>query len=60
MTIFYSDVKPLSKYSHVTLHLPPATWILSENPDAYERLYGVLVTQEFDVLARSFCSFFFF
>ena len=25
---------------------------------AYERLYGVLGTQEFDVLARSFCSFF--
>ena len=26
------DVKPLLKYSRVTLHLPPATWILSEKP----------------------------
>ena len=31
MTIFYSDVKPLSKYSPATLLLSPATRILSEN-----------------------------
>ena len=30
---FYSDMKPLSKYSPVTLHLSPATRILSENPE---------------------------
>ena len=32
LTIFYSDVEPLSKYSPVTLHLSPATRILNENP----------------------------
>ena len=32
MTILYSDVEPLSKYSPVTLHLSPATRILNENP----------------------------
>ena len=32
MTIFYSDMEPLSKYSPVTIHLSPATRILSENP----------------------------
>ena len=31
LTIFYSDVEPLSKYSPVTLHLSPATRILNEN-----------------------------
>ena len=33
MTIFYSDVEPLSKYSPVTSHFSPATRILNENPD---------------------------
>ena len=32
MTIFYSDVKSLSKYSPVTFHLSPAVTILNENP----------------------------
>ena len=32
MTIFYSDMEPLSKYSPVTIQLSPATRILSENP----------------------------
>ena len=32
LTIFYSDVEPLSKHSLVTLHLSPSTTILSENP----------------------------
>ena len=32
-TIFYSDMEPLSKYSPVTLHLSPASRVLSENPD---------------------------
>ena len=32
MTIFYSDMKLLSKYSPITLHFSPATRILSENP----------------------------
>ena len=34
MTIFYSDVNLLSKYSPITLHFSPATCtrILSENP----------------------------
>ena len=31
MTIFYSDVEPLSKYSPVTFNLSPATTILHEN-----------------------------
>ena len=31
MTIFYSDVEPLSKYSPVMLHLSPTTRILNEN-----------------------------
>ena len=32
MTIFYSYIEPLSRYSRVTLHLSPATIILNENP----------------------------
>ena len=32
MTIFYSDVEPLSQYFSVTLYLSPATRILSKNP----------------------------
>ena len=32
LTMFYSDVKALSKYSPLMLHLSPATRILSENP----------------------------
>ena len=32
MTIFYSDVEPLSKYFPVPLHLSPYTRILNENP----------------------------
>ena len=35
MTIFYSDVEPLSEYCPVILHLSPATRILNENPDNY-------------------------
>ena len=31
MTIFYSDVEPVSEYSPVMLHLSPATRILNEN-----------------------------
>ena len=31
MTIFNSDVEPLSKYSPEMLHLPPATGIFNEN-----------------------------
>ena len=34
MTILYSDVETLSKFSPVTLHLSPATRILNENPDS--------------------------
>ena len=33
MTILYSDVEPLSKFSPVALNLSPATRILNENPD---------------------------
>ena len=33
MTIFYSDVEPLLKYSPVTLYLSPALRILNENPE---------------------------
>ena len=33
MTIFYSDVEPLSQYSPATLYLSPATGILNENPE---------------------------
>ena len=32
MTIFYSDMEHLSKYSPLTIQLSPATIILSENP----------------------------
>ena len=32
MATFYSDVKPLSNYSPVMLHLSPATRIRNENP----------------------------
>ena len=32
MTIIYSDLEPLSKYSLVILHLFPVTRILNENP----------------------------
>ena len=32
MTIIYSDLEPLSKYSSVMLHLSPTTRILNENP----------------------------
>ena len=35
MTILYSDVEPLSKYSSVMLHLSPATRILNENPETW-------------------------
>ena len=38
MTTFYSDVKPLPKYSPVTLHLSPATRILSQNPAMGKKL----------------------
>ena len=38
MTTFYSDVKPLPKYSPVTLHLSPATRILSQNPGMGKKL----------------------
>ena len=31
LTIFNSDVEPLSKYSPEMLHLPPATEIFNEN-----------------------------
>ena len=33
LTIYNSDMKPLSKYSPVMLHLSPATRILSKNPE---------------------------
>ena len=33
MTIFYSDMEPLSQYFPVKLHRSPATRFLSENPD---------------------------
>lgn len=33
MTIFYSDLEHLSKYSPALLHLPPATKILNVNED---------------------------
>ena len=32
MTIFYSDTKPLLKYSPVMLHISAATRILNESP----------------------------
>ena len=48
MTIFYSDVEPLSKYSPVMLHLSPATRICNEDP-AYRLthiLHYILYSQE--------------
>ena len=41
MTIFYSVVEPLSKYSPVTLHLSPAVRILNENPGVYGFFFSV-------------------
>ena len=35
LTILYSDVERLSKYSPVTLHLSPATGIFIENCECY-------------------------
>ena len=35
LTILYSDVERLSKYSPVTLHLSPATGIFIENHECY-------------------------
>ena len=35
LTILYSDVEHLSKYSPVTLHLSPATGIFIENRECY-------------------------
>ena len=33
LTIFFSDMEPLSHYSPVLLHLSPAARILTENPE---------------------------
>jgi len=52
MTIFYSDVEPLSKYSPVTLHLSPATRILNENP-----VYTSLIENNHAVTGALFCRF---
>ena len=35
LTILYSDVERLSKYSPVTLHLSPSTGIFIENRECY-------------------------
>ena len=47
LTIFYSDLEALSKYSPVMLHLSPATRILSENPKNGKgmncKLYYILI-----------------
>ena len=40
MTIFYSDMEPLSHYFPVKLHRSPATRFLSENPDIYISYIG--------------------
>ena len=37
MIFFYSDMKPLSKYSPVTLQLSPTSRILNENPAKWGR-----------------------
>ena len=49
MTIFCSDMQPLSKYSPAMLHLSPVTRILSENPETvkhfpYSHQFGCLLT----------------
>ena len=46
MTIFYSDMEPLSKYPPVTLQLSPSTRILNENPVEaliQSRLYALYI-----------------
>ena len=40
MTIFYSDVDPLSNYSPVMFHLSPTAEILNGNPDYCHYLTG--------------------
>ena len=49
MTILYSDMEPLSKYSPVMLHLFPATRIFSESPQTVKHFpcshqFGRLLT----------------
>ena len=49
MTIFHSDMEPLSKYSPSMLHLSPVTRILSENPERVKHFpsshqFGCLLT----------------
>ena len=43
MTIFYSDMEPLSQYFPVKLHCSLATRFLSENPDVYNLILDSLV-----------------
>ena len=47
MTTFYSDVKPLPKYSPVTLHLSPAINILNENPARTHGIYHLTIFNQF-------------
>ena len=51
MTIFYSDMEPLSKYSPVMLHLsPPTTRILNENPGCRPRTLSHMISIPFIAL----------
>ena len=43
MTIFYSDMEPLSEYFPVTLHLSPVTRVLNENPGRVCSFYLVII-----------------
>ena len=47
MTILYSDVEPLSKYSPVTLQLSPATRILNENPVLCSKTWQKMVVIDY-------------
>ena len=52
---FYSDVKPLSKYSPVTLQLSPTSRILNENPAKWGReLEGLQLSPSF----KASCPYF--
>ena len=50
MTIFYSDMEPLSKYSPVMLHLSPTTRILNENPGCRPRTLSHVISIPFMAL----------
>ena len=58
VTIFHSDMMPLSQYPPVRLHLSPATSILNENPDGsqWQKLFCLYVCFIIEILYIIFDS----